>query len=323
MLMVPGRKRIEEIYHNARVKKYPDGSGKLLMCNKAIFKEPGYEDTSFEPKEKKPRFRRESPSVKNLNRAQRRAREKFYDLAKCTFAPESTLFVTLTCDAKKIDRYNVQVIFKKLKVWLSNCVQRNGLTYLLVAEYHKDGAVHFHALFNDVLPKTDSGTLCPPSGGGRPRKPRSEKEREALLAQGWHTVYNLPKWDYGFSTAITLYGEFDRAINYVTKYITKGSNKIGGRWFYQGGDLKRPEVEFCDMDYDANAANPDAYTFEIPQTDLKFASLYIDASTKNTLPASNFAGHTEGVCPLGSFAESFDPWPVVSPVAGCLQAGHY
>lgn len=94
-------------------------------------------------------------------------------------------------------------------------------------------------------------------------KVRSEDHRRALERAGGHTVYNLPGWGWGFSTAIQLYGEMDAAINYVCKYIGKeiGTNvscetfdgdaftgKIGGRWYYSGGDLQRPTVEWFDVD---------------------------------------------------------------------------
>lgn len=91
---------------------------------------------------------------------------------------------------EKVDRYDASAVTRKLNSWLDNQVRRKGLAYVLVAERHKDGAVHFHGFFNDALPVVDSGTLS--IGGGKPRKPRSARERARWLEQGAHVVYNLP-----------------------------------------------------------------------------------------------------------------------------------
>lgn len=63
-------------------------------------------------------------------------------------------------------------------------------------------------------------------------------------------MYNLPGWTLGFTTAIELYGERRKAVGYVCKYITKAEEKVGGRWYYSGGALKRPEVTYTDVDFD-------------------------------------------------------------------------
>ena len=111
-----------------------------------------------------------------------------------------------------------------------------------MAEWHKDGAIHFRGLMNDVMPKKDSGTIIPP-GGGRPKKPRSKKQRGEWLDAGGQIVYNLPDWSLGFSTAVTVKGDYHQAVNYVCKYITKQRDnprgKVGGRWYYHSNNLER------------------------------------------------------------------------------------
>jgi len=181
----------------------------------------------------------------NLNRAKRRARIAVRDLA---YSNEFTHFVTFTLDASKVDRYDINAVVKKLNTWLDNRVRRNGLKYVLVPELHKDGAVHFHGFINDRLGLVDSGTV---TGGqlSRPRKPRSSREREKLLALGCHVVYNVTDWKFGFSTALELYGDYHAAVGYTTKYISKAQQKIGGRWYYSGGELQRPSVCLSDVDY--------------------------------------------------------------------------
>ena len=62
-------------------------------------------------------------------------------------------------------------------------------------------------------------------------------------------VYNIPGWTRGYSTAIELYGDYQSAVAYVCKYIGKERCKIGGRWYYGGGDLRKAQVEYQNSDY--------------------------------------------------------------------------
>lgn len=261
---------LDNLRHNCRVKIYPDGSRDVMVAQRAIFREPGWElsDKWDSSRDLAAEFwasldsmegisdversifalaRREAAEAEraalNLERAKRRARNAVSDLA---LSNEFKYFVTLTLDSSKVDRYDVKLITRKLNAWCDNHVRRHGLRYVLVAEKHKDGAVHFHGFFNDALPVVDSGTISLP-GGGKPRKPRSKAQRAAWLADGGHIVYNLPAWSLGFTTAIELYGSRRAAVGYVTKYITKAAEKVGGRWYYSGGDLRRPEVQYTSM----------------------------------------------------------------------------
>ena len=254
-----------EITRTGRVKHYPDGSQELLVCSKPIFREDGWE--ARQSRKKAPA----SAGAGDVKRAQRRARSEVRDLALCN---PFTHFVTLTLDGSRVDRYDMAGITRKLNAWLSNQVQRRGLKYILVPERHKDGAIHFHGFFNDVLERYDGGTVIPP-GGGKPRKPRTKAQRAAWLAQGGRVVWNLPGWALGFTTALELMGEYPKAVSYVCKYIGKQQDgkpgeKIGGRWYYSGGDLARPNVELADLDWRQAAELPGAYTFQVPEAGALF-----------------------------------------------------
>ena len=203
----------------------------------------------------------------------RRARAQVRDLALCT---PFRWFVTLTLDRARVDRYDMKEITRHLNHWLDNQVRRRGLSYVLVPERHRDGAIHFHGFFNDALEAADSGTLSLP-GSKTPRKPRSARQRAEWLAQGAHPVFNLPGWPWGFTTAIELYGEYPRAVNYVCKYIGKDGEKIGGRWYYSGGSLGRPEVSYEDISYREVAALPGAFTFTPEGSGLGFALARVPA----------------------------------------------
>ncbi|MBQ9737510.1 MAG: hypothetical protein IJV86_03820, partial [Clostridia bacterium] len=38
--------------------------------------------------------------------------------------------------------------------------------------------------------------------------------------------------------------------NYIVKYITKGTKKVGGRWYYSGGDLLKPLYQYAYVSFD-------------------------------------------------------------------------
>lgn len=192
--------------------------------------------------------------LENVWRSMRRARVKVRDYCLST---DMRWFVTFTLDKEKIDRYNVDEITKKLNKWLNNMVQRYGLAYVMVPELHEDGALHFHGIMTDALKAVDSGTVIP-NGQDRPRRPSSDGQRRAWIRNGGRIVYNLPQWPYGFTTALQIDGCYEKAVNYICKYISKGLNsdmglipqKVGGRWYYSGGDLGRPGLEYQNVDPD-------------------------------------------------------------------------
>jgi hypothetical protein len=213
-------KTLNDIGCNGRIKRFPDGSFELLVCDRPIFGLSGWEEINPRKKSGK---RGNKATDESIERSVRRARQQIRDYALCS---DFDLFVTLTLDKKKIDRYDMCAIVKRLNVWLDNNVRRRGLKYILVPERHKDGAIHFHGFFNDVLSRVDSG--------------HKDNAR--------HTIYNLPNWTLGFSTAIELYGEYSHAVNYVCKYVGKSAEKIGGRWYYSGGNLNEPSISYANID---------------------------------------------------------------------------
>lgn len=238
-------KSFAEIGKNGRLKKYPNGSFELLVCDRPIFGFNSWEELNRSERRASLCASDESdaPSESGFNRSIRRARQHIKDYALCN---DFKFFVTLTLDPKKVDRYNIREIVKSLNVWLDNRVRRYGLKYILVPELHKDGAIHFHGFFNDALKVVES-------------KVYSESKK----------IYNLPSWTYGFSTAIELYGEYEKAVSYVCKYVGKSCEKIGGRWYYSGGELLTPEVSFVDIEDDCWESK-DGARFDICEARLSF-----------------------------------------------------
>lgn len=271
-----------ELRHNCRIKEYPQGFIEVLSASRPIFREPGWEpadkwvsDRGAKRPEQKPTEERQA---ENVERAVRRAKQNLRDLALCN---DMAYFVTLTLDQGIVDRYDMVEITKRLNVWCSNQVQRNGLAYILVPERHKDGAVHFHGFVNNAVEVVDSGTMTLP-WEKKPRKPRSEAQRAEWLAKGGKIVYNLPAWPLGFTTAIKMYGDPVSAVGYCCKYIGKQQGgeglpeKIGGRWFYHGGCHNRPKVTYADVDFDKMQLVDGAFVWEVPSANAIFAKERID-----------------------------------------------
>lgn len=255
-----------------RVKRYPCAPElyEVMACSEPIFRpEGGLESrnrafwagdapvASHGPQKAAKRPSAAADAAANQERSMRRAASQMRDI--CLSTP-FRYFVTLTLDPAKIDRHDMEALTKVLNRWADNRVRRNGLAYVLVPERHKDGAIHLHGFFTESVSLSDSGTMKLP-GAKRPRRPRDAKQRAEWEAAGAKPVYNIPGWTLGFSTAIPLDGAYEAAVAYCCKYVRKAAEKIGGRWFYRGGKLGKPVVEYAEVDVNDVAACEGAYTF--------------------------------------------------------------
>lgn len=178
--------------------------------------------------------------VDNLKRAKRRARTAVFDYAMCN--PDLDTFITLTLNGEFVDRYDYNAVVKRLNVWLDNRVRRHGLKYIMVAERHKDGAIHFHGLVNHTAVKLEN------SG-------KKDKRR--------HVIYNVTDWTLGFTTAVRVWGDRANVCKYIVKYITKGEQKVGGRWYYSGGDLCKPSYTYTNQTDVEKYINGDFERYEV------------------------------------------------------------
>jgi hypothetical protein len=167
----------------------------------------------------------------NLARSIRRTKTQLRDLVQCN---DFDLFGTITFDKRKIDRQDVELCKKSVTRWIDNLQKKySRFDYLLIPELHKDGALHFHALFKDYPGElTDSG-----------HKDNSKR-----------IVWHLSDYKKGF-TNFSYIGSVERTATYIGKYITKDTPVIQGkkRYFASRG-LKRPTRIYNDTlenaDYD-------------------------------------------------------------------------
>ena len=224
------RKLSHEITFNGRIRCYPS---QLIIdvAEQKNYQQDGWETQLKQVKEHSAKSASDWSGVY-------RARRRLKDIALLN---EFTYFATLTIDGKKCDRYDVDVIYHKLRNWLSNNVRRHGLKYVLVPELHKDGAVHFHGLFDTGdMPLTDSG----------------HRWKEMVV---WHLDSWVKSW--GFCTLVALDGEYGKVCSYVTKYITKGTDKVlGGRYYLSCQGLKRePPCVYMEVEHNGIGQIEGAY----------------------------------------------------------------
>jgi hypothetical protein len=229
------RREAAEIHSFGKIYRYPCGIVDYIACSSPVFKTGGWELAGREAGKYRPergdteaealgiaQGEAPDPDPESMKRAVRRARAKVRRLA---LSNDFRWFVTLTLNKEKVDRYDPAAVVRKLNQWCSNQVKRKGLKYVLVPERHEDGALHFHGFFSDSLIMIPSGHY---DGAG-------------------HEIFNIPGWALGFTAAIQLYGNYPAAVAYVCKYIGKQGDKPAGRWYYSGGELCEPAVEYADF----------------------------------------------------------------------------
>lgn len=153
----------------------------------------------------------------NLERSLRRTQNEIADIIDCN---SFEYFGTFTFSPLGVeDRYNDKAVMSSMSSWLNNQRRTSpDMIYLLVPERHKDGALHFHALFGAYNGKlVDSGKKWQGS-----------------------TIFNVQSFKYGF-TNFTAIRDRAKTANYCRKYITKELMQTKSRRRYWGSkNLKRP-----------------------------------------------------------------------------------
>lgn len=220
---------------NGKCKIYPDGSTNTIYCNQKIFNDTPTERKTVKNEKSEEKFSipRKTVTVGKSGyndevRADslKRAKDKIQDIALCN---NFQYFVSLTFNPKKVDSFDVFKVKKAVKIWLDNGVKRHNFSYIAVPEYHKSGRIHIHALISGDLQLVDSG-----------------KRHYGKI------IYNISDWQekFGFCTAIPIDGNINHLAYYVTKYITKGNDKIFGRFYWSSRNLTRsPEIQYFNTDF--------------------------------------------------------------------------
>lgn len=226
----------KDIITNARLKVYKEFKV-LQVSNVQMFKDGGWEA-------EKPRFKLMSSDPdkeRSLESSRARAKRAIYDVGMCN---RFEYFFTWTLNKDYVDRFNVDEVYKKVRTFLSNAVQRKAFEYVLIPEKHKDGAIHMHGLCN-------LGTV-------RIERAKSPYTGHELFDGSGRDIFNMLDWWLGHSTCVKLDENYEKAVGYITKYITKSEEKIFGKWYLSSRNLqKKPEYLMIDyIPYD-DFVNPE------------------------------------------------------------------
>lgn len=168
-----------------------------------------------------PRRSATDPSEKAIEESLRRTRMTIFDYA---LANDFTHFVTFTFNPKKVDRYSIESTSATMRYWLNRQKKHSpDFAYLIVPEFHKDKAIHFHALiknYNGHLKKTN-------------------------VIQKGKRVYNLTGFTAGFTNAQELDDDQIKAAAYIAKYISKDTiSKFNKRRYWPSKNLVKPQKHY-------------------------------------------------------------------------------
>lgn len=263
---------------NCRIKKYPDTNGvyqtvQIMVSENKIFNPYGLEKHGYANPITED-YSDDTNGVLCTDNKQRgtddvravyRARSKVLDCIRCNL--DLAFFCTLTFNAEYVNREEYTEVVRKFSQWCDNRVRREGLKYVGVIERHKrSNGLHFHVLCNNALKLVDSGTVkC--VGYKKPIRVATA-DRYKIPEEDRKTVYNISDWSYGFSTAIAITNDDSlvKTSAYLQKYLTKESDKVGGRYYYSGGKLLRPKYEYCTADFYDDTND---YVIKVPANTLK------------------------------------------------------
>jgi hypothetical protein len=227
---------------NARFKLYLNKM-RLQVCNDYIFPSGSWEDEKNRPKRSYdvPPPGQAADPVRSLEVSKRRAASRVRDIALCN---RFDYMFTWTLDASKVDRTSPEAVYKKARSFLTNATQRKGFQYVCIPEYHKKveanglPAIHFHG-------------LC---SLGDVQIVRSMKGKRPRYDKHGRPVFNMSDWSFGWSTVVPLDENYDKAVSYVTKYITKQETKILGKYYLSSRAIRKaPDIIPVDggMDFSA------------------------------------------------------------------------
>lgn len=161
-----------------------------------------------DPKEKK---------LRSLLNSIQRTKTVIREYAHCN---NFNYFVTFTFDSNKIDRYNYKTVKKKICQFFNNYKKRyqQDFKYLIVPEFHKDGAVHFHGLLYI-------------------------DEKELVENENGYLTWLRYQKKFGYISLSKIVNK-EKTANYISKYISKDVDiieKYKNRYFCSA-DLKKKEL---------------------------------------------------------------------------------
>lgn len=153
---------------------------------------------------KKEKQQTEEKPVGKFQSALSRAKNLVREISLCN---DWEFFVTLTFDRSRWDRYSLEDRVNELMQWIQNQNKKGArIRYLIVPEFHKDGAVHFHGLISGIRPA--------PRPAGWPKSVNRKEDGS------YYDIWPEFSERYGYSS-VELVQDPIAVGFYVSKYITK------------------------------------------------------------------------------------------------------
>lgn len=152
-------------------------------------------------------------TLENLHRI----KQKVIDYSLCN---KFKYFCTFTFSEKNVCRTDYNEVKQKLTRFLSNVKNRYcpDLKYLVIPEFHKDGAFHFHGFIDGI----DSELSIPPK-----IHCRDKKTGELLLVDNVHGYLRWNRYNDSLGWfECSIIKSMEKSAFYVTKYITKDLIKM-------------------------------------------------------------------------------------------------
>ena len=252
--------------YNMSVLPLPDGTFRVRYYDKCIFHE-NMKDCYYPKKFTEPfegtlvtlldDIDPVSKREESLRCSVSRTRRRIYNIA---ISVDWKYFVTFTFSPQKVDRYSYSDVSKVMGLFLDNLrMLKPNIQYLLVPELHKDGAYHFHGLFNDNLPVDYAGFFH------------------------HQDVFHVRDFDFGF-TDCTLVESTVRISRYITKYITKDLVAVPfckKRYWYSRStiELVKPLQFFINLagfkDFLRRKKDETIFKFKVSDGYISFSDYYI------------------------------------------------
>jgi len=189
--------------------------------------------------------------VSKLDESLSRSRRTIRDLILCN---PFDYFCTFTFNPEKVDRFNFSSCKKKITQLFNNYKKRYSIDfrYIIVPEFHKNGAIHFHGLVRGIRPED----LTVPEYIWY----RDHRHGSLRLAKNKNGYVD---WTY-YSSKLGFFScskikDYEKCARYVSKYITKDLMGLGAgqRLFMASENLHRPELLFDCDDIPCMFSSPD------------------------------------------------------------------
>ncbi len=189
-------------------------------------------------------LRNTNPEREALNklRSVRRAGTKISDIIEMN---DFAWFGTLTTSPQQINRYDDELVKKRVTKALSNMQRNVRFEYLLIPERHKDGALHFHVLLTAL--------------------PQKWLNNSGLTDNARRAQYNLTPYKLGFSK-LSAIENLQATARYCAKYVKKDLHEQdkGKKRYWHSQGLKKPHIDE-NVDMQPYKNHPQSETWEHEQ----------------------------------------------------------